>query len=426
MRPPATTRLGRIVTGLGPRRLAQTYGPLFDAPAIRHVFGGRLGARVAPVALPVVILVLMRHEGRSLASVGLVLAAYTLGSGVGQTASASLLGRLPARGLLLACAVANMVLLGGALALIEAHASVALVAAGFAAAAFTEPPVGSVIRVFWEHVHGAQRAQTAFSLEIAASAAIYVAAPLLAGVGLWIVSPEACFVMLVLVSAGAGVLYARSLPGDMTFGDPEPDAEAAVAPRASGDWPPLLPVLFVAGGWSAAFSVFLFVLSATIADLGRPSLASTAVALAALGGMVAAAWHGHVIQRWSPRPQIVAAMTIFGIALALFGLLTEQSALVIVLAGIGVGLTTSPPLTLSDVWVMERARAAIKARAYAVLNLVLLVSSALGSLVAGVLAQDVSPQTAVMIASAVCLVCALGAQFATGARHAAALPERSG
>ena len=184
--------------------------------------------------------------------------------------------------------------------------------------------------------------------------------------------------------------------------------------------------MFVAGGWSAAFSVFLFVLSATIADLGRPSLASTAVALAALGGVLAAAWHGHVIQRWSPRPQIVAAMTIFGTALALFGLLTEQSALVIVLAGIGVGLTTSPPVTLSDVWVMERARAAIKARAYAVLNLVLLVASAIGSLAAGVLTQDISSQAAVLIASALCLVCALGAQFATGTRHAAPLPERSG
>jgi predicted MFS family arabinose efflux permease len=426
MRPPATSRLGRIVTGLGPRRLAQTYGPLFDAPATRRVFGGRLGARVAPVALPVVILVLMRHEGRSLASVGLVLAAYTLGSAVGQTVSASLLGRVAARGLLLSCAVANIVLLAGALALLETNASVALIAAGFAAAAFAEPPVGSVIRVFWEHVHGAQLAQTAFSLEVASSAAIYVAAPLLAGVALAIVSPETCFAMLAVLSALAGVLHARSLPGDMTFGDTAPDAEAAVTPRASGDWRPLLPVFFVAGGWSAAFSVFLFVLSATIADLGRPSLASTAVALSALGGMLAAAWHGHVIQRWSPRPQLVAAMTIFGSALALFALLTEQSALVIVVAGIGVGLTTSPPLTLSDVWVMERARAAIKARAYAVLNLALLVASALGSLAAGLLAHDVSEQTAVTIAAAVCLVCALAAQFATGARRAAALPERSG
>jgi hypothetical protein len=31
-----------------------------------------------------------------------------------------------------------------------------------------------------------------------------------------------------------------------------------------------------------------------------------------------------------------------------------------------------------------------------------------------------------MIAAAVCLICALGAQFATGVRRAAAVPERSG
>ena len=149
-----------------------------------------------------------------------MLAAYTLGSGFGQTTSAALLGRFPARGLLLTCAIANMLLLGGALALVIAGAPVGLIAAGFAAAAFTEPPVGSVIRVYWEHIHGARLAQTAFSLENAAAAAIYVAAPLLAGVALAIVSPESCFVLLVLVSAGAGALYSRSLPGDMTFGDP--------------------------------------------------------------------------------------------------------------------------------------------------------------------------------------------------------------
>ena len=133
--------------------------------------------------------------------------------------------------------------------------------------------------------------------------------------------------------------------------------------------------------------------------------------------MFIAAWHGQVIQRWSPRPQIVVAMTRIRHALALFGLLTEQSALVIVLAGIGVGLTTSPPLTLSDVWVMERARAAIKARAYAVLNLVLLVASAIGSLAAGVAGAGHLLAGGGADRLRAVPVCALGAQFATGARH---------
>jgi predicted MFS family arabinose efflux permease len=423
MRPPIMRQgLGRILAGLGPRRLGRTYRPLFDAPAVSHVFAGRLGARVAPVALPVVILVLMREADRSLASVGVVLAAYTLGSGIGQAASASLLGRLPARGLLLACAVVNMLLLAGALALIEADASVGLIAAGFAAAALAEPPVGSVIRVFWERVHGSGLAQTAFSLEVAASAAIYVVAPLLAGVALALVSPEACFVLLVLISAGAGALFSRSLPAAMAFGRAAEHDQPSEQPVAS-DWRPLLPALFVAAGWSAAFSLFLFLLSATLTDLGRPSLASTSVALAALGGMLAAAWHGNVIQRWSPRSQLVVGMSAFGAALALFGLVSGQSALVIVAAGILVGLTTSPPLTLSDVWVMERARPAIKARAYAILNLVLLVASALGSLAAGVLTQSISTRAAALIGAALCLVCALAAQMASGQRAAAAVPR---
>ena len=184
--------------------------------------------------------------------------------------------------------------------------------------------------------------------------------------------------------------------------------------------------MLVAAGWSMAFSVFLFLLSATLTDLGRPSLASTAVALAALGGMFMAAWHGQVIQRWSPRSQIVVAMLVFALALALFGLLTEQSAAVIVLAGIGVGMTTTPPLTLSDVWVMERARPAIKARAYAVLNLVLLVASAIGSLAAGLLTQNISAQAAALIGAGLCAICALAAQLASGGRESVAVPERLG
>ena len=97
------------------------------------------------------------------------------------------------------------------------------------------------------------------------------------------------------------------------------------------------------------------------------------------------------------------------------------------LAGIGVGLTTSPPVTLSDVWVMERARAAIKARAYAVLNLVLLVASAIGSLAAGVLTQNISAQAAALIGAGLCAgLRARRPARERRARVASPLPERSG
>ena len=158
-------RAGSSIWSLGPRRLVQTYGPLFDAPAVRHVFGGRLGARVAPVALPVVILVLLRQDGRSLARSGSCSRPTRSVADSGRRRAQSLLGRFSARGLLLTCAIANMLLLGGALALLMRERR-RPDRGGFAAAAFTEPPVGSVIRVFWEHVHGARLAQTAFSLEM--------------------------------------------------------------------------------------------------------------------------------------------------------------------------------------------------------------------------------------------------------------------
>lgn len=394
----------------------QTYAPLFSVQPARSVFLCRLGARLAPSALPVVMLVLLREQGRSLSATGLVLAAYMLGSGLGQTMSSMLLGRFPLRRLVLTLALLNLLLLGGTLALIVAVAPIAVIGVACALAGLAEAPTGAIIRIFWEQVHGPERAQSAFALEIAASFGGYVACTLLAAALLAITTPEVTFALLAVGTGLSSTGYAYVLPTWLQFLEDEQEAPSGVA-REGHAWRPLLVVFAVGGGWSLAFAVFEFILPAQLTDLGHPSLAASALALASVGGALAALAHGHHIHRWSVRRQMMLGLTLLAASLVVFGYLGEQAVGVLLAAGILVGLTSTPPMTLSDVWVMERASARVKARAYAVLGLAFFIGGSGGALLAGALMERFSLSVAASVAALVCVACAFAASMASEQRQ---------
>jgi len=114
---------------------------------------------------------------------------------------------------------------------------------------------------------------------------------------------------------------------------------------------------------------------------------------------------------------MMLGLTLLAASLVVFGYLGEQAVGVLLAAGILVGLTSTPPMTLSDVWVMERASARVKARAYAVLGLAFFIGGSGGALLAGALMERFSLSVAASVAALVCVACAFAASMASEQRQ---------
>ena len=265
-------------------RVLGAYRRLFDAAEARRLVLASAGARLAIGVFMLPLLLTVQEETGSFAAAGLVGGAFSLG----VAGAAPVRGRLVDRRGLAAGAAGD-----GADQRLRARARRRVprdrAGDGFAlVAGASTPPLVAGMRLEWQRVLGAgdERLTQAYAFESGLQTAVFVAGPLLAGIGIAVVGAR-----VTLVLSAVGLLL-----GTLGFA-----AVAGAVPSAErGRSPIRLPGVVTLVVATALADVGLggvdVVVTAFAEERGRPELAGVLLALFCVGAVVGAVTYG--ARRW--------------------------------------------------------------------------------------------------------------------------------
>jgi len=168
-----------VTAALGVR----SYRELMAGSEARRVVSWGLLARMPMGMSSLALVLLVRGEGGSYATAGIVSGTYAVASGVGAVFGGRLVDRRRPAGLLVCYGIAYGLALAGLLALAHAGAPVAWLSCGALVAGLLAPPVGPTIRMMWPAMLPRPELRTtAFALEATIQEVIFVAGPLVVAV----------------------------------------------------------------------------------------------------------------------------------------------------------------------------------------------------------------------------------------------------
>jgi predicted MFS family arabinose efflux permease len=151
-----------------------------------------------PMGMSALALVLLvRSEGGSYATAGIVSGTYAVASGAGSVVGGRLVDRRPPAPVVITYALAYGTALAALLALAHAQVAEPLLVAATLVAGLLAPPVGPTIRMMWPSMlPRAELRTTAYALEATIQEVIFVVGPLIVGV------------LAATISASAGIIAA--------------------------------------------------------------------------------------------------------------------------------------------------------------------------------------------------------------------------
>jgi predicted MFS family arabinose efflux permease len=177
-----------VTAALGVR----SYRELLAGAEARRVVSWGLLARMPMGMTSLALVLLVRGEGGSYATAGIVSGTYAVASGAGSVVGGRLVDRRRPATILICYGIAYGAALAGLLALAHARAPVATLATAALIAGFLAPPVGPTIRMMWPAMLPRPELRTtAFALEATIQELIFVAGPLVVAVLAATISPSA-------------------------------------------------------------------------------------------------------------------------------------------------------------------------------------------------------------------------------------------
>ncbi len=158
----------------------RSYRELFSGADARRVVSWGLLARMPMGMSSLALVLLVRGEGESYATAGIVSGIYAVASGAGAVIGGRLVDRRRPAPVLIAYGLAYAVALGAVLALARTGAPIAALVAGALVAGLAAPPIGPTIRMMWPAMLPRPELRTtAFALEATIQEVIFVVGPLI-------------------------------------------------------------------------------------------------------------------------------------------------------------------------------------------------------------------------------------------------------
>lgn len=285
--------------------MREGYRTVLAERAIRRLLAASLAGRIGFSMLPLGLIFVAGSVGTSGAMVAAFSVTSALAPARGRIVDRRGVGALTA--FALACAVAALVLVAARLADAPAVALVAL----SALVGLVAPPLGPFARAAYGRLLREPLLQRAFGLDSAGEEAAVVFAPLLAGLLVAALSPEAALAVAALGLAAGTAATARVTPA----------ADAAPAP-ATGRRGPLPAALWLLYGALAATAAALgaidIALPAAAREHGHLSAAGALLAVMAIATVAGSLLAGRRRWRGPPEWRVVALMALMagGVALA--------------------------------------------------------------------------------------------------------------
>lgn len=356
---------------------------LATTPGLLPLWAISIVARLPNAALSLVLLLRTEELSGSYAAGGAVAAASGLASGVGQPMLGRLIDRRGQRRVLLIASVVSTAAIA-AFALLPDGAPVLAAVLIAAIAGGTQPPISSCLRALLTDAVAPEHRHKAFAVDSTLFELVYILGPavIIGLVGTWSLQAAVAACALLTVS-GTGAFAATRLSRG-TSGALDAATELAGPLRDPG-----VRVLLVA--------VFLFGLSVAGLELGLAAFAAAEGARNAVGWLLALSGVGSMIgglaaARTPPPPDparrllvLLVVLAVLEVPLALAGTLAAMGVAVAVAS-----LAIAPSLALTFQLASETAPAGTVTEALTWLSSAIAAGVAVGSALAGVLAEHAS------------------------------------
>ena len=338
------------------------------------------------------ILLLVRESTGSYASAGVVAALHALAFAVFGPRRARAADRKGPVGVLRLTGVLHPLGLGALVLLAAYDAPVPLLVLPAVLAGAAGPPLGAVMRALWPVKVSGAPLVTAYALESVVVELCFVIGPLLVA-GLAATLGPSAAVLTAGVLALVGSLWLAATPAVQSV-RPHPDAGTSwLGPLTS---PAVRALLLTVLAIGAGFGAIEVALPAFAEEIGsRPSAGGVLLAIwsagSITGGLVYGALHLGVPQR-RQLPVLVVALAV-GTALPLLA----GGAVSMAVALFVYGMTIAPLFACNSVLLGEAAPVGTGTEAFAWNTSMIFGGAALGNAVAGVLAEQVSPYSALLL-----------------------------
>ncbi|MBP0457252.1 MFS transporter [Streptomyces montanisoli] len=377
---------------------ATGYVELLRAPHAARLLAGTLVGRLPGATAPIAVVLFARADGGSYSVAGALAAAYGLANAVGQP----LLGRavdlygqprvqLPA---------ALVSALGMVLLVAVGTGSPAAAFAAVAVAGLCTPPLEGGLRALWPGVLGREdRVHRAYALDAVAQEVMFTVGPLLVTALVALRSPAAALLVLNAVGVLGALSVVVSRPS-RAWRSAERRAHWLGALRSPGLLALLGAFLFVGAALGS-----ITVAGVAYADgQGRESVYGWLMAALGLGALLGGAVYG--ARRWTGPPERRLRVIVALLAVCYLPLVLTPGAVTMTLLSMVAGVFLAPALACAFIVVDRQAPAGTVTEAFSWLVTTFGVGSALGTGVAGPVAQHAGTSAGFAVAGAAGL-CAL-------------------
>ncbi len=381
------------------------YRALLALPYARAMVGWSLLGRLPLGMTPLALLFLVRGEGRSYGSAGIVVALYAVAVGIGAPIAGRQVDRRGPSSVVRLRAIAYPTLIGVVVLLAVADAGIGPIAAVAALAGLALPPLSSTVRIVWPRLAPDELRSTMYAMEATLQEIFFVGGPLLAA-GLAVVAPAAPLVGAAAASLVGASATARLPPVRET---PPSRSGSAGLLGALGS-PGVRTVVLYAATVGVGFGSVELAMPAFAEAHGARELGGIALALFSCGSLV-----GGFVAGMRPPPSVLRRFLGGAVVLAV-SLLALQFAVSIptlcalaFVAGLPIAPTIGALYSLTD----RSARPGTAAESFAWFGTAVTVGIATGSALAGALVDTSGVRAAFGLGAAAALA---GAALALGRR----------
>jgi MFS family permease len=381
----------------------RSYGELFAGADARRVISWGLLARMPMGMASLAFVLLVRGEGGSYTTAGIVSGAYTVAAGAGAVVGGRLVDRRRPAPVLMTYGILYGIALAGLLGLAHTGAPEAALVAGALVAGALAPPVGPTIRMMWPAMLPKPELRTtAFALEATIQEVIFVAGPLIVAALAAAISPSAA-AAIACVAGTAGFIGTAAVRARRP--DPAHDRTGQHPFEALLPWG-VRRVLLLGVAYGVAFGAAEVSMPAFAEGHGGRSLGGIALAAFSGGSLVGGVLAGAASTSGGLDRRLQGISALFALVLVpplLAGSLVQMTAIMFV-----AGLPIAPSIAIAYNLLERAARRGTQAEVFGWMSTAVTAGIAVGTAGGGSLIAHASvrPALALAVAGAV-VACAI-------------------
>jgi MFS family permease len=384
------------------------YRVLLSSPGATRLLASALYARLPLGMASLAVLLLVRDSTGSIAAAGVAVGAYALGNAPTAPVQGALVDRHGQARVLVPSALAQSSLLVALTATARAHGPLALIVllAGLAGAA--APPLSAAARALWPRIlPDAASLERFYALDAVTQEAIWIFGPLIVAASVVLAGPDVAVLLCAAVSATGTILFCTN-PASRAW-RPDGVARRRGGALASSGLRVLLCSIVLTGCAWGCLSVGI---PALAVHLGSAQDAGILLTLTSVGSLAGGLAYGGRVWR-APLERRYAAL-LAGIAVSALPLiLVDDLRLAAPLAAV-LGLAWAPTMSCQYALVGRTAPAGSVTEAFTWNTSAFVGGAAVGSAIAGAVAESAGPGTAFALLTG----CALaGAAIAANVRR---------